>query len=153
MLLLAAFSQPRREEPTMAEVRRTVSLPAPADQIWALVGEYNGLPDWLPGIEKSELEQDGKIRRLTLAGGAGEVVERLEAHDPAGRTYTYRILESGLPIKDYVSTMTAHDRGGSTELEWSATFESVGVSDAESSAIIEGIYDSGIGSLKERFGG
>ena len=137
----------------MAEVRRTVSLPAHADEVWSLVGDYNGLPQWLPGIEKSELEQDGAIRRLTLAEGAGEVVEVLEEHDPGGRTYTYRIIESGLPIKDYVSTMTVHEQGGSSELEWSATFESVGVSDEEASAIIEGIYDAGIGGLKERFRG
>lgn len=136
----------------MAEVRRTASLNAPADEVWALVGEYNGLPEWLPGIAESVLEQDGKIRRLTLTENQGEVVELLEAHDPENRTYTYRITECGLPVRDYVSTMIVHDRGDRCELEWKSTFEPVGVSDEEACAIIQGIYDSGIESLKQRFG-
>jgi hypothetical protein len=38
-------------------------------------------------------------------------------------------------------------------VEWTSTFEAVGVSDDEAITIIEGIYDAGLGSLKERFGG
>jgi carbon monoxide dehydrogenase subunit G len=137
----------------MAEVRRRESFAAPAEEVWALVGDYNGLPAWHPGIESSQLEQDGAIRRLTLADGAGEVVELLEAHDHDGRTYRYRIVESGLPVEDYVSTLTVHEVGDAAHVEWTSTFEAVGVSDDEAITIIEGIYDAGLGSLKERFGG
>ncbi len=137
----------------MAQVSKTVLLAAPADEVWALVGDYNGLPEWLPGIERSTLEQDGKIRRLTLAEGGGEVVELLHSHDPSGRTCTYSIEESGLPIRDYVSTLTVRESDGGSEVEWTGTFEVVGVPEEEALGIVHGIYDAGIGSLEERFGG
>lgn len=135
----------------MAEIRRTVALAAPADEVWRLIGDFHGLAGWLPGIEKSEPEDGGELRRLTLADGA-QILERLESLDEAGRTCTYSILESPLAMTGYVSTMTVHEAGSGSEFDWSGSFEPT---DAEGTAaqVINAVYDAGIGALRERFGG
>lgn len=134
----------------MATARRVTELAAGADEVWAVVGDFNGLPEWLPPIERSELE-DGGVRRLTLRDG-GEVVERLESHDDAGRSYSYRILESGLPVRDYRATVAVHERPDGCEVEWQSTFEPEGASEEDAVAVIDGIYDTGLAALRERFG-
>ncbi|MBO0851623.1 MAG: SRPBCC family protein, partial [Pseudonocardia sp.] len=57
-------------------------VPAPADEVWGVVRDFNGLPSWLPGITASEIEgggsgtEVGAVRRLTL-GDQGQVAEIL----------------------------------------------------------------------------
>ena len=64
----------------MAKVSMTTNVNAAPDQLWKLIGGFNALPDWHPAVERSELEQEGQVRRLSLAGG-GTLVERLETVD------------------------------------------------------------------------
>lgn len=80
----------------MTKVNMKTQVPVSADKLWELIGQFNGLPNWHPAIEKSELEEDGKVRRLTLVGG-GSIVERLERVDDNEHLYRYSILESPLP--------------------------------------------------------
>jgi hypothetical protein len=135
----------------MAEVRRTVALASSADDVWALVGDFHGLAGWLPGIAQSDPEGDGELRRLTLADG-GQILERLERLDDGARTCVYSIVESPLPITGYVSTMVVREAGDKCEFDWSGSFEPTDP-DGVGVEIINGVYDGGIGVLKERFGG
>src|SRR5690606_22153429 len=63
-------------------------LPIAADRVWEVVRDFNGLPEWHPAIERSEIEGGGaadsvgSVRRLQLSGG-GVVRERLVALDDA----------------------------------------------------------------------
>lgn len=68
-------------------VEDSVLLPASADEVWALVGDFTGVPAWQPHIAAAEIQPDGN-RRLTFARG-GHVVDRLISHDPEARTLTY----------------------------------------------------------------
>ena len=136
----------------MASARRAVTLAASADEVWELVGDFNGLPKWLPPAAASVLEEGGQVRRLTVADGSGEVVERLEARDPDARTTTYAILESPLPVSGYVATLAVHERDRGCEVEWQSTFQPSGAGEDEAVAVIHGIYDEGLGALQERFG-
>ncbi len=89
----------------MAKVSMTMDLGASGKSVWDLIGGFNALPDWHPAVEKSEIEGDGKgsVRTLHLAGG-GTITERLEQLDEEGKSYTYSILSSPLPVANYTST-------------------------------------------------
>src|SRR5262249_34053505 len=83
----------------MASVDMTVTLKAPAQKVWDLVGGFDALPRWLPPIAKSEERKEGNAlhRHLSLHGG-GIVVEKLERRDDRTRQYSYTIESSPLPI-------------------------------------------------------
>jgi len=98
------------------------------------------LPDWHPAIEKSELEEEGSMRRLSLAGG-GTIVEKLVKLDDKDRVYSYSIIDSPLPVTNYEATICVKDDGeGYTTVEWSSEFEAEGAAENEAMDVIAGIY-------------
>ncbi len=137
----------------MAKVDMKTDLNVSADEVWKLIGGFNTLPDWHPAIEKSELEEEGSMRRLSLAGG-GTVVEKLVKLDDKERVYTYSIIDSPLPVKNYEATIRVKDDGaGNTSVEWSSEFEAEGAAENEAMDVIAGIYQAGFDNLKKMFGG
>src|SRR5919106_3935853 len=86
------------------KVSSSTHLSVPAEKVWELIGQFNALADWHPAFEKSELEQGGKVRRLSLVGG-GTIVERLERIDDETFRYRYSIVDSPLPVANYVSEL------------------------------------------------
>ncbi len=137
----------------MAKVDMKTDLNVSADEVWKLIGGFNTLPDWHPAIEKSELEEEGSMRRLSLAGG-GTVIEKLVKLDDKERVYTYSIIDSPLPVKNYEATIRVKDDGaGNTSVEWSSEFEAEGAAENEAMDVIAGIYQAGFDNLKKMFGG
>ena len=137
----------------MAKVDMKIDLNVAADEVWKLIGGFNTLPDWHPAIEKSELEEEGSMRRLSLAGG-GTIVEKLERLDDSERVYTYSIVDSPLPVANYTATICVKDNSeGKTTVEWSSEFEAKGAGENEAIDIIADIYQAGFDNLKKMFGG
>ncbi|RZB19184.1 SRPBCC family protein [Streptomyces sp. F001] len=133
----------------MTAARVTLDVPQPADRVWQLIGGFGSLPDWLPYITESLLGEGGRLRTLTNAEG-GVIVERLEAFDETARCYTYSIAQAPFPVTGYRSTLQVVDRGGDgSRVEWSGTFTPDGVTDAEATALFEGIYRDGLAALAE----
>jgi uncharacterized protein YndB with AHSA1/START domain len=133
----------------MAEVSRSITLNAPLEEVWSLIGNFQGLADWHPAaasVTKEEVE-GAEHRRIAIKGG-GEIFEKLLDH--GGGTYSYTIIESPLPVKDYVSMLSAAELGGQTVVTWGATFDPTGDGAEEA---VGGIYDAGFGALAKRFGG
>ena len=64
--------------------------------MWSKIGDFCGISNWHPAVEKCELSADGKTRTLSLKGG-GTIVEALVKMDAAGHSYTYSIVSSPLP--------------------------------------------------------
>lgn len=132
----------------MAEVSRTITLNASLDDVWGLIGGFQALADWHPAAESVAREDvDGvEHRRIALKGG-GEILEKLLDH--GGGSYRYSIVESPLPVTDYVSTISAADFEGKTLVTWGSTFEPAadGADD-----VVAGIYEAGFAALAERFG-
>src|SRR5215813_3156176 len=93
---------PRRDQ--MSKVSMSTELPVAIDQVWRLIGGFNALPDWHPAVQKSELQEGGRVRQLLLANGAS-LVERLEAFNENERTYTYSIQQGPLPVLNYKATI------------------------------------------------
>jgi len=127
------------------------NLDVTADEVWKLIGGFNTLPDWHPEIEKSELEEEGSMRRLSLVGG-GTIMEKLEKLDDNERLYSYSIIDSPLPVSNYVATIRVKEDGeGKTTVEWSSEFEAEGAAENEAKDIIAGIYQAGFDNLKKMF--
>jgi len=137
----------------MPKVSMQTELDVPAQQVWDLIGGFNALPDWHPAIEYSELENGGKVRKLSLAGG-GTIVEKLEQIDDNEHVYTYSIIDSPLPVSDYTATIRVRQDadGNSTVVEWSSSFEASGAPENEAVKVIEDIYQAGFDNLKRIFG-
>lgn len=89
----------------------------------------------------------------SLVGG-GEIVEKLLNHNDKERTYSYAITDSPLPVADYSAELKVIDQGeGKSSVEWSSEFNADGAPESEAIGIIEGIFQAGFDTLKERFGG
>jgi hypothetical protein len=136
----------------MAKATSSVELHVPANEVWKLIGGFGALPDWLPGIPRSELGEGGRTRRLTIPDGS-TIVERLMAFDEWARSYTYHIVQAPFPVTDYYSTLkvTETQGGKGSHVEWSGEFTPKGVSDPEASRIFQEIYDHGLKTLAGHF--
>ena len=115
-----------------------------------MIGDFGGLARWHPAVEKLELQENGTRRRLQIVGG-GVIVERLEAHDDATRSYRYTIVESPLPVKDYHSTLQVIPVGKGCSVHWSSRFVPSGVTAADADNAIRGIYLGGFEALRRHF--
>ncbi len=135
----------------MSNVSMKTHLPVSASQVWQIIGGFNALPDWHPDVEKSELEEEGQVRKLSLAGG-GTIIERLEKIDDDARTYSYTITDSPLPLANYVATIKVTGEGEGCKVEWSSEFEPVG-GESEAVDIVQDIYKTGLDNLKKMFSG
>jgi len=132
----------------MAQVTRSILLAAPLSEVWELIGPFQSLPNWHPGVAFSEREvRDGvEHRKLGLRDGA-EIVEKYLGGD--GHSVGYSIVSSPLPVTDYRAVLSGFDINGATFLTWVSTF---GKTSDNAHDVIAGVYDAGFGALKKRFG-
>ena len=64
-------------------------------------------------------------------------------------TFTYAMLDSPFPFTDYVATVRLAELAENrTAIEWTSTFEPRGVSAAEATETIQGIYRMFVARLK-----
>ncbi len=136
----------------MAKVSASSHLIVSAEKVWELIGDFNALADWHPGVEKSELEEGGHVRRLSLVGG-GTIVERLQKLDDESFRYSYSIIDSPLPVADCVAELRVQkdESGEGCEVQWSSEFNPSGASVADAEKAIKEIYNAGFENLKKIF--
>ena len=114
----------------MARVFTSSVLSAPIAHVWTIVRDFNGLPLWNPKVVRSEIEGGlasdavGCVRNFMLADG-GKLREKLLAFSDLDHLCTYSILESPMPLTNYVATLRLLPitDGGRTYAEWTATFD------------------------------
>lgn len=144
----------------MIRVVRSSVINAPAEQVWAKIRDFNGMPGWHPGITESVIEggaaadKVGCVRSIKLAIGA-TIRERLVALDDRERCYTYVIVEIPLPIQNYVATIKATPitDGNRTYIDWVAEFDCPPGQEAEFAALVgDSTYQAGFDALKQLFG-
>lgn len=144
----------------MTQVYTSSVIGAPADQVWAAIRDFNGLPAWHPAIAESRIEggapadQVGCVRAFRLKDG-GFIRERLLALSDYDYSCIYSILESPMGVENYVATLklTPVTDGACTFAEWSAEFDCAPEREEELTALIgQGVFQGGFDSLKGRFG-
>ncbi|QIY68023.1 SRPBCC family protein [Streptomyces sp. RLB1-33] len=135
----------------MASTSVSRTLPAAPERVWQLIGGFGSLPDWLPYISSSTLEEGGRRRRLTNPDG-DTIVERLVAFNDEERHYSYAIVEAPFPVTDYISTLRVHAVSGDptvSEVQWSGRFVPANTAESEVVALFTGIYGDGLAALSK----
>lgn len=114
----------------MARAYASTVIDAPVEKVWAIVRDFNGLPNWVPSVTRSRIEDGlaadavGCVRSFHLRDGT-HVRERLLQLDDARRSLSYNFETPAFPVGDYLATLrvvpvTVGDR---SFVEWEATFE------------------------------
>lgn len=145
----------------MAKSYASAVIEAPAERVWEVVRDFDGLPRWHPAIASSEIEGGGPadavgcVRRLTLGDG-GTVRERLVVLDDTDRRYTYDIVEGPFPIRSYRSTIRVAPvtATGHAFVEWWAHYDAEAADEPNlDRTFADGVYATGLTGLREHFGG
>lgn len=144
----------------MAKAYASNVIPAHIDDVWAVVRDFGGLPDWHPSIVDSVIEQNhvpaavGCVRRLTLTD-RGVVRERLLRLDDVDRCYSYNFVESSFAVRSYLCTIQLREITASEETFacWWADFDADASVEAElRDTFANGVFAPGLAALRERFG-
>jgi uncharacterized protein YndB with AHSA1/START domain len=139
-------------KPMSGSVTKTLELPASAGEVWAVVGDFNGLPRWNAGVERSDLSEGGRRRTLTLKTGV-KVVEDLVHHDDGGRSLSYSIVEGPVPVSRHKATLSVSDRGpNQSTVHWRCEFDPKEVPVEVVTGIFSGVFDRGLKQLADLFG-
>jgi len=125
----------------MAEGRAETTIAASPDDVWKLVGDFGGLAEWMPGMESCTLE--GDVRTIKTMGI--EIKEQLNSSDDAGRTISYSIVDSPMPLQSHVATITVTPQGDGSHVTWA-----VDVTPDEMMGAFQPIYQQSLDALKAR---
>ena len=145
----------------MARVYTSSVIGAPAARVWDRVRDFNALPRWHPRIRERRIEDAfpsdkvGCIRNFSLQNG-DTIRERLLGLSDYDMFCTYEILESPMPLSEYVATLrlTPVTEGDRTFIEWTAEFS---CDPSDETDLVDGIagnvFQTGFDALKRHFGG
>lgn len=141
------------------KVTEHIDISAPPAKVWEAVRNFDNL-GWHPAVATTTLDKGsnnkkGAIRTVTVKDGA-KLTEELLAHQDSAHSLKYRIIESPLPVSNYVSTLVVKAAKGGSRVEWSSTFRrkdelaAEGADDAAATKAVTGIYTSGLDALKKQ---
>jgi hypothetical protein len=145
----------------MARVYVSSVIDAPAAKVWEKVRDFNALPRWHPRIRESRIENGeppdkiGCVRDFRLQNG-DRLREKLLGLSDYDMFCTYSILESPMPLTDYMATLrlTPISDGDRTFIEWTAEFDCAAEAAAE---LVDGIgnnvFQAGFDALKRQMAG
>lgn len=146
--------------PTRQKAIEKITIEAPADAVWAVIKDFDGLAKWHPAIESSAADKgntEGSVREVKIKG-AGSVIETLERYNAAGRSYSYRAKDGGaLPATNYTSTITVSGDGAKSTVEWRGAFyrgfpnndPPPDQNDEAAVKAVTGAYQAGLANLKK----
>ena len=138
---------------------KSTLIDAPVGEVWKLLRRFDGVPEWSPTVTEAIIEDGGPsdrvgcVRKLVLPDGS-YFRETLLALSDADHTFSYDILESPLPVSNYVATQrfTPVTSTGQTFAAWAVNFD-VKEEDAQDMRHVVGveISEDGLASMKAYF--
>jgi hypothetical protein len=146
------------------EIFHSIANDAPADEVWAMAGDFGGIQRWSPGTESSRLivrdrNETGAIRLLRRRSDGTQVTEKLLDYDPANRRMAYTYVDGVVRAADYFSELLVKDAGNNRSVvEWRGRFKRLaywtddppaGQDDKAALDFLNGAYKSGLESLKK----
>ena len=126
----------------MGEARAEITIDRPADDVWAVIGNFGELT-WMPGVETCELDGDDRI--LGMFGM--RIVERQLARDDEGRTLTYGIVDGDMKPEVHRATIRVMPAGSGSFVTWDVETDDAMVE------VMEGAYAGALAALKEKLEG
>jgi hypothetical protein len=142
----------------MPRIYASSVIDAPAAKVWEKVRDFNALPRWHPRIRESRIENGepsdkiGCVRDFRLQNG-DRLREKLLGLSDYDMFCTYSILESPMPLTDYMATLrlTPISDGNRTFIEWTAEFEcAVEVAGELVEGIATNVFQAGFDALKRQ---
>ena len=114
----------------MVKVERSTVIGAPVDRVWSVLRDFNGHDRWHPAVKESRIEERrpsdaiGAVRRFRLADGA-VLRERLLTLSDSEKTFTYCLLDTPIPLLNYVAHVALHrvTDGERTFWRWWSEFD------------------------------
>ncbi|GII58047.1 hypothetical protein Pth03_64360 [Planotetraspora thailandica] len=139
----------------MEKTYASTVVAADAGTVWAFLRDFGNLAEWLPGVASCEIEEGyapvpGAVRRIE--GFGTPFRERLLALDEGGRSLTYEIVESPLPVSGYQATyrVAPVTSSGEAFVEWYAVYDSADPAEA-AKILSRRVFGPGLESLRTRF--
>lgn len=144
----------------MVKIFRSTIIEAPIEAVWDLLRDFNGHDRWHPAVATSQIERGrdadriGSVRRFRLAGGE-ELREQLLALSDAETTFSYCLLDTPIPLLNYVAhvrliPVTESDH---TFWEWTCRFDTPAGREKELEAQVgTGIYEAGFAAIRAELG-
>jgi carbon monoxide dehydrogenase subunit G len=127
----------------MGEARAETRIERSADDVWAVIGDYGEL-GWMPGVDTCEM--DGDTDRVLGMFGM-RIVERELAHDDAGRTLTYGIVDGDMKPEVHEATITVTPEGDASTVTWDVRTDDGMVE------VMKGAYQGALDALKAKLEG
>ena len=117
------------ERETMMKVSYSTVFEQTADQVWAIIRDFNSYPAWVSSVTESHIEEGragdavGAIRSFEEYGT--RIRQRLLAHSDLHRSYVYGSCETLGAMTSYQGTARVIPivDGNRAFLEWSVTFD------------------------------
>ena len=146
------------------EIFHSIAIDAPADEVWAMAGDFGGIQRWSPGTESSRLilhdrNETGAIRLLRRRSDGTQVTEKLLDYDPANRRMAYTYVDGAVRAADYYSELAVKDAGnGRSVVEWRGRFKRLaywtddpppGQDDKAALDFLNGAYKTGLENLRK----
>ncbi len=131
------------------KVRVCEQINAAPQAVWDLVGNFQSIMDWFPGIVESRAEGEGigALRHLTMSDGS-TISDRLVAIEE-GISYSYEIVGGEVPMQNYLGTVSVKPLGSGTELCFEGSFDVADEMRGEVLKFITGIYADAFKNAKQ----
>ncbi|MBX9700926.1 MAG: SRPBCC family protein [Acetobacteraceae bacterium] len=145
----------------MARVYISSVIDAPVARVWEKVRDFNALPRWVPAVRESRIENGepsdrvGCVRDFRLQNG-DRLREQLLGLSDYEYFFTYSILESPMPLTNYIATLrlTPITDGDRAFAEWSAEFDCAPeVAEDLVTNIGQNVFLAGFQALKRQMAG
>lgn len=160
--LVAVSSTAFAHGPTRQKVAEKVEINAPADKVWAVIGNFQDM-SWHPSIEKTEGSggNDANATRVLTLKSGGELHETLLSNDPAKMIYKYELPKVDvkvLPVNNYSSNLSVKAEGDKSIVEWKGAFyrgfmnndPPPELSDDAAKKAVTDVYRTGLDALKKK---
>jgi hypothetical protein len=130
------------------EVSQTRTISASPAAVWAVIGEFCDIRRWHRQARACALFHDeGQIVRSIDLRDIGTVVEVQLDRDEDAMTYSYTLVRSPWPVKQYRASLTVTPMGQGTVVVWRATFRLNDACDEGAVARIEDLFRSGLADV------
>jgi hypothetical protein len=133
-------------------VKKRIEAPGLPADVWVVAGEtFCTIKTWHPAVAACEETKEGDVtfRTLTLKDG-GKIKEKLTGTEDLA--YTYEIIESPLPVKNYSSKLWVEedDEPDRSVIYWQSEFDPAdGTSEDDAKKVITGILGDGVKGIKK----
>lgn len=142
--------RPQSTEDVMSQARVVRSIDAPAKEVWKTLRDFNRVEKFLPAVASCAVEGSGVgARRVCTLQDGSKVFERLVTIDEQEWMLRYSVTQSQLPFESYLGTIKVRDLGNrKCQIDWSSTFDPIGMPEAQVIGMIESMYSESIEGLE-----